>query len=141
MACSFFAPGLTTLEKADQARKNGRYKLAIKHYQQHLEQRLATKWKIKNENPYFWLLTIGDVHLEAGDPIKARQIYDEALNKKVDTLLLVDRYLTLATWYRDHDNYEQALEILKHYRDLDLLLFNGTLDKFSKEILAKEDYE
>lgn len=140
-ACGLFTKIPTVLESADAARKDGRFEEAISLYKQHMQQRLETSWKIKNENPYFWLLTVGDVYLEAGDPVKARQAYDLARENNVEVPLLVDRYLTLATWYKDHGDSKEAIAILTEYRSLDTLLFNGELDAISKELVAQEDGE
>lgn len=140
-SCGIFTKMPTVLESADQARKDGRFQEAIQLYKQHLQTRLNTSWKIKNENPYFWLLTVGDVYLQAGDPVKAQLAYDQARTQNVDLPLLVDRYLSLATWYKEHGNTKEAIAILTEYRSLDTLLFNGELDTISKELVDKEDSE
>ena len=131
----------TVLESADTARKTGDFRAAVTLYKQHMQERLATRWKIRDENAYFWLLTVGDVYLESGDPEEAREAYDQARIHNVDRNLLVDRYLTLATWYKDLGNVRKAVSILEEYRSLDPLLFNGTLDSISKEFVAQEDAE
>lgn len=140
-SCSLFTKLPTALESADDARKSGKFEEAIILYRQHLQQRVDARWKIQNENPYFWLLTIGDVYLESENPLKAKETYDQARLHNVDRPLLVDRYLTLATWYKKHGDVLKAIAVLKEYRPLDTLLFNGELDTISKELVAQQDGE
>jgi tetratricopeptide (TPR) repeat protein len=138
-ACFLFTKQRTTLEQADYFKERGDYKQAIMLYSEHLRDRLVNPLRPKNENPYFYLLLIGDVYLEDSNPIMAQQKYELAWQHNVSRELIADRFLTLATWYEKQGAYNKAIKILEQYRELDTLLYNAFLDKINKKITALEE--
>jgi hypothetical protein len=84
---------------------------------------------------------MGDVELGRGDTGKALTFYEEAEQKGVATPLISDRYRAVASWYEEHGQLKEALELLSKYRDRDDLLFDSMLDRIAKELTRKESEE
>lgn len=127
------------LELAEQFLRQSRYDDAISAYRKHIDERLALEDRPEWENPWFYLLMIGDVELRAGQPEKAILSYTEAETRGVDTSLVLDRYRSTAAWYEKEGRLAEAANLLATQRDRDPLIFNGMLDRISREIVAQED--
>ena len=125
--------------KADEHVKNKNYQRAIEEYWKHIAERLAIRDRPEWENPYLYLLDIGDIHLEQGDVAEALRHYELAEEKEVKQRYVNDRYRYIARWYEQHGELEKALEHLKLYRDKDPLLFDLMLDRIAKLILEREN--
>jgi tetratricopeptide (TPR) repeat protein len=134
-----FTSANSALEEAENTAREGNTKEAILLYQQHLEKRLAVKDRPDWENPYLYLLTIGDLELQQGNVDAALEYYQQAETKQVSKELISDRYRGVALKYESTNQLEQACTILKKYRDRDPLLFDGMLDRISKEIVTREE--
>lgn len=104
-----------------------------------MDERLEVRDRPEWENPYFYLILIGDIQLGQGDPIAARQSYDDAEKAGVDVALISDRYRSLAVWYEKQNRLKEAVEILKSRRDKDPLIFDSILDRVLKALTAQED--
>jgi predicted negative regulator of RcsB-dependent stress response len=113
-----------------------------------MQSRLEVGDRPEWENPYFYLILIGDVQLKRGDPVAALTMYQEAdtkllscedpESKKFHETLLSDRYRALATWYSDHEQLEKALEILRQFRERDSLIFDAMLDRIARKLTEQE---
>jgi tetratricopeptide (TPR) repeat protein len=127
------------VQRAEELSRQGDYDAAIALYREHMEARLAIEDRPEWENPYFYLLLIGDVQLGRGEPEAALQTYEEAERQKVEPTLISDRYRAVGRWYEEHGQLQKALEELSKYRDRDPLLFDVMLDRIAKKLTAQED--
>jgi len=140
-ACVESYSGAERVRRADELTREGQYDAAISMYREHMDERLLVSNRPDWENPFFYLLLIGDVQLGRGNPHDALSAYEEAESKKVDPSLISDRYRAVGRWYEEHDQLPQALEVLERYRDRDPLLFDAMLDRVAKKLTAQEDAE
>jgi len=124
---------------ASELSKEHRYKEAIEAYKRHISSRLADENRPKWENPYIYLLDIGDIYLEQGDVKAAINNYDLAKQNKVPKRYINDRYRNIATWYEKQGKRQEALKHLEANRERDPLLFDLMLDRISREMIAEED--
>ncbi len=129
------------LEKADELSRSGEYGKAIEEYRAHMNYRLALKKRPQWENPYFYLILIGDIQLGSGDVDAAEQSYIEARDKEVDPYLISDRFRGIARWYESKGDLKAAIAVLERYRPLDTMLYESMLDRLSRELTEKEDRE
>ncbi len=90
------------------------------------------------ENPYFYMLSIGDLQLRMGQPDQALTSFKTAEEHHVDASLISDRYRSIAIWYEEHGQFEKALSVLTGYRDRDSLLFDAMLDRIARRMTAQE---
>ena len=127
------------LKNAEQYSRQQNYDKAIEEYRAHIADRLHVHNRPEWENPYFYLILIGDLQLLQEKPEEALKSYNEAEADGVDTSLVSDRYRSLAHWYETRGNFEKAVEILKIRREQDPILFDAMLDRVSKEIVHEED--
>lgn len=132
------APG-EKIRQAEELSRQGEYDTAIVLYREHMQERLEVEDRPVWENPYFYLLLIGDVQLGQGQPELAIVTYEEAERLKVEPTLISDRYRAVGRWYQEHGQSQKALEVLTKYRDRDSLLFDAMLDRIAKELTAQED--
>ena len=109
---------------------------AIKLYEAHINYRLKLDDKPEWENPYVYLLDIGDIYLNKGDVESALKYYLEVELKKVDVDYINDRLKKVAYWHEENQNFFKAIEHLKLYRDRDPLIFDLILDRISKKIIT-----
>lgn len=109
---------------------------AIMAYERHMDLRLASEKRPADENPYFYLLMIGDVHLRQGKVAQALLAYDSAERKGISA---ADRYRAVGSWYEDRGELQQAIDILTKYRDRDELLIDAMLDRISRTLLAAQE--
>jgi tetratricopeptide (TPR) repeat protein len=91
------------------------------------------------ENPYFYLILIGDIQLGQGLIEEAEKSYALAEESKVDEYLVSDRFRGIARWYEEQGKLSEAIEFLGRYRDRDPLLYESMLDRLAKELTLKED--
>ena len=82
--CFDLYSGSEQLRQAEELTRQERYDEAIVIYRAHMEERLAIEERQEWENPYFYLLLIGDVQLGRGEPAAALEIYQEAEQHKVE---------------------------------------------------------
>jgi KDO2-lipid IV(A) lauroyltransferase len=144
-ACSL---GSNDLQHAERLAKEGNYDEAIETYRAHMQSRLEVGDRPEWENPYFYLILIGDVQLKRGDPTAALAMYQEAdakllvcedpESKTFHETLLSDRYRALATWYAEHGQLNKALEILRQFRSRDSLIFDAMLDRVARKLSEQE---
>lgn len=136
------------LRRAEELTREGRYDEAIAAYREHMESRLEVTDRPEWENPYFYLILIGDVQLSRGDPTAALTIYEESESKllscqdpeakKFHETLLSDRYRAVASWFAEHEQLEKALEILRRFRHRDTLIFDAHLDRVARTLTERE---
>ncbi|MEY4667516.1 MAG: hypothetical protein RL518_215 [Pseudomonadota bacterium] len=137
-AAGCFSTGPTELLEAEQLHGEGRHDEAIAAYQEHIANRLAVPDRPDWENPHFYLLNVGDIELSRGNVERALSAYEEAEREKVELPLVADRYRAVASWYEEHGQLEQALEILTKYRERDPLIFDSMLDRVARELTETE---
>ena len=136
-ACSSYTS--RDLQNAEELTRNGRYDEAIALYRQHMNERLAITSRPEWENPYFYLLLIGDIELGRGNVTAALAAYEEAEQRGVHQTLISDRFRSVARWHEDRDELEAARKILERYRARDPLLFESMLDRIVRKLTEKED--
>lgn len=127
------------LESAEGLAREERYEDAIEVYRRHIDHRLAVRDRPDWENPYLYYLTIGDLELKMGDPTRALESYEAAEREQVDQNLVADRYRLVARYYEEQNNREEAIRVLTRYRDRDPLLFDGMMDRISKDMIREEE--
>ena len=128
------------LKLAEEYEKENRYQDAIAEYRYHIDSRLAARKKPSWENPYFYLLKIGDIYLQLGDTSSALTSYLEAEQNQVEPELVSDRLRRIARWYEDRQEYDKAIEILITYKDRDPLLFELILDHVAKKAVMEDEH-
>jgi tetratricopeptide (TPR) repeat protein len=132
-----FQERISQAAKAEELTRKGDLIGAISAYQKHISKRISDKKRPEWENPYFYLLMIGDLELRLGDSEKALKSYELAENKGVEPLIVADRYRYVAMIKELSGDYKTAIQILTKYRERDPLLFDLTRDRISKEMTAK----
>ncbi len=137
--CVFIRDNNSLIDEAQALEQQGKSEKAIQKYIEHIELRLAEPKRPSWENPYFYFLLIGDVYLKDGDVEKALGAYETAEENKVESVLVTDRYRSVANWYHQRGQSDQALKILEKYRDRDPLLFDAMLDRIAREIVRREE--
>jgi len=130
--------GPEALNRADELTVEGRYDDAIAAYQEHIQDRLGDGNRPEWENPYFYLLNIGDIELKRDNPEKALARYEEAEQRGVALSLVADRYRAVATWHEERHELQKALEVLNTYRLKDPLIFDSMLDRIARELTQSE---
>jgi tetratricopeptide (TPR) repeat protein len=129
-------PSAATL--AERFADEGKLDEAIASYRKHIELRLQDPKRPKSENPYFYLLFIGDLYLQSEQITLARKSYEEARAKGVDGPLVAERLRSFATYFEKKDDLERAILELKRYRELDPLMFDSEIDRLHKLFVARE---
>ncbi len=137
LACSVRSPSLAN--KADEAKKAGDFKKAISLYQEHMDRRLEVKNKPEEENPYFYLILIGDCYLSLNEYENAKSKYLEAKEKEVFNQLVSDRIRKIADIKAETKDFDSAINLLREHRELDPLLFDGRIDELHKEMVSYEE--
>ena len=122
-----------------QLRCEKRYDEAVERYREHIEARLEDSRREPDENPYFYLIIIGDIYLEQGNTEKAMESFIEAKQKEVELALVADRVRRAAQVLRSQKKLREAVSLLKEFRELDDFGFDLDLDELLKEIVALED--
>ncbi len=134
-----FSPRRSVVEEAEDLARERHFDEAIELYRKHIDNRLAVSDRPDWENPFLYLLTIGDLYLRQGKLTEAIALYEEADKKGVGRALVADRYRGIALYYEEHHQLENAVQVLQKYRESDPLLFDGMADRLSKQIVAEED--
>ena len=127
------------LKEAEEYSRQQKYNEAISAYRKHMEERLSITERPEWENPYFYLILIGDIQLGQNKPEEALKSYEEAEEREVDQYLISDRIRTLASWYEKKDRLDEAVKVLLEHRDKDSFMFDSMLDRISKEIVKREE--
>jgi tetratricopeptide (TPR) repeat protein len=136
-SCSLSSHG-GAVDDAEALTADGRYEDAIQAYSHHMQERLADTARPEWENPYFYLLAIGDIQLRMGEPTAALTSFNEAEKHQIEQPLIADRYRSVAIWYEEHGHLDKALEVLQTYRDRDSLIFDTMLDRIARKMTAQE---
>ena len=127
------------LRKAEEFSRQGRIDEAISEYRTHMNERLSEKNRPEWENPYFYLLLIGDLEIRNGRVDDALKTYEEAEDKGVDKTLVSDRYRYVGSYLAERGDYQKAIEVLTRYRDRDPLLIDSMLDRLARKLVASQD--
>ena len=140
-SCAFFGfgRGPSHARVAAQLRADKKYDEAIVEYRKHIDARLNDSRREPEENPYFYLILIGDIYLEEGKTDDALASYVEAKDKEVEVALVVDRIRRIARAMKDAGKYRDAVALLKKYRELDEFVFDLDIDENLKAIVKSED--
>ena len=129
-----FSTESAQLHTAEELTTEGKPDEAIAAYRKHISERLETVDRPEWENPYFYLLNIGDIELSRGNVDAALAAYEEAEREKVELPLVADRYRAVAMWYEEHGQLQKALDVLTKYREKDPLIFDSMLDRVAREL-------
>ena len=127
------------LEEAETALREERFDDAIDAYKKHIERRISLEDRPEWENPYFYYLFIGDVHLRQKQFAKALATYKFAEEKGVAGELVCDRIRMLARAYEEQGELRTAIALLQEYRAKEPLLIDDILDRLSKKLVEQED--
>lgn len=128
------------LEEAEEATRQGDITRAIESYQRHIAHRLTMTDRPAWENPSFYELMIGDLELRRGDTAAALQAFERAERAGIDAGLVSDRYRAVGSWLEQQQRPNEALALLKKYRERDPLLFDAMLDRIAKEVTRREEF-
>jgi tetratricopeptide (TPR) repeat protein len=134
-----FSSESAQLHDAEDLTTEGKPDEAIAAYRKHISERLDTADRPEWENPYFYLLNIGDIELARGNVDAALAAYEEAEGAKVDLPLVADRYRAVAAWYEEHEQLQKALDVLTKYREKDPLIFDSMLDRIARRLTQAEN--
>lgn len=121
--------------------KEKKYEEAIQEYRNHIQDRLSIADRPEWENPYIYLLDIGDIYLEQGNVDDALATYKEASEHEVKKCYIADRYRYVANWYANKGEIQAALKLLEEHREEDPLLFDLMLDRLARQLVEEEDKE
>jgi tetratricopeptide (TPR) repeat protein len=124
---------------AAQLRSEKKYDQAISEYEQHISARLSDSRREPEENPYFYLILIGDIYLEQGKIDAALDKFIEAKEKEVEIPLVVDRIRRVGKTLHDQGKFREAVDLLQKYRGLDEFVFDLDIDENLKAIVKEED--
>ena len=127
------------LYQAEELTQQSKYDEAIVAYELHIADRLQDPARANWENPYFYLLRVGDLLLSQDKPKEALTAYVKAESEGIEKTLISDRLRSLARWYEEHDQLDQAIIILTEHRGRDPLLFDSMLDRIGRALTDKED--
>lgn len=139
IGCSSWHGSSSSLYRAEELTQQESYDEAIAAYREHIDDRLEVSDRPDWENPYFYLLRIGDIQLRQQQPGAALESYREAELQQVEASLISDRYRAVAAWYIEHGQLQDAFDLLKKHRDRDSLLFDAMLDRVSRELTTREE--
>lgn len=136
VSCTFRPASSDRLSRAESLSSQNKFDEAIDLYREHMSERIKVKDKPEWENPYFYLLLIGDLQLRKGDAEEAVVSYLEAEREKIDASLISDRLRAVAKSYEDKGELQKAIDFLREYRDRDPLLIDSVLDRLARKIVA-----
>jgi tetratricopeptide (TPR) repeat protein len=125
---------------AEELREQGHFDESSTAYFRHIESRLQVPDRPEWENPYIYLLDIGDNHLAKGDVEEALRYYEKADAQGVDASYTTDRIRGVASWYEERGELKQAIALLKRYRERDELLIDMILDRLSRQLAEQPGY-
>lgn len=124
--------------EAEKLKTEGKLREAIEQYEQHIAERRGADSKFPGENPSFYYIMIGDLYLKLEEPERALDAYLKAYEDGVMPEFVVDRLRQVSAYYEGQQLYQQAIELLTKYRELDSLLFDWDIDRLHKKIIQKE---
>jgi len=124
--------------RADQLSREKKYQEAIDEYWRHIDKRLAVKDRPEWENPYLYLLDIGDIHKEQGDIAEALRCYQMAEEKGVKQGYVNDRYRSVADWYEERGRFGEALQHLEKSRDKEPVMFDLMRDRIARRVVKEQ---
>ena len=127
------------LQRAEEFTRQQKYDDAIAMYRKHIDNRLHLSDRPEWENPYFYLLQIGDIQIQDGKIDAAINSFELAEQNGVDRLLISDRYRYVASIFEKEGRYDDAINLLTKYRERDPLLFDLIRDRIAKELVKKEE--
>jgi hypothetical protein len=127
------------LQQAEELSRQARYSEAIDAYRKHMNYRLSLTKRPEWENPYFYLILIGDIQLGQLDTSAALQSFEEAERRGVDRYLLADRYRSVATNLESQGKLDEALAVLGKYRERDVIMFDHMADRIARAIIEREE--
>lgn len=133
-----FSSESAQLHAAEDLTTEGKPDEAIAAYRKHISERLENVDRPEWENPYFYLLNVGDIELSRGNVDGALAAYEEAERAKVELPLVADRYRAVAVWYEEHGQLQKALDVLTKYREKDPLIFDSMLDRVARQLTESE---
>jgi tetratricopeptide (TPR) repeat protein len=133
-----YSVGSERLSRAEALSRERRFSEAIALYREHIAARLKVEDRPTWENPYFYLVIIGDLYLEEGNYLEALIAYEHAEKMQVDAVLVADRYRYIARKFEDRGQYRQALAVLERYRVRDTILYDLMLDRIGKKLSDEE---
>lgn len=136
---ALLAPPDSLASKADKSVEDGELDHAIEIYRAHIDERLSESDRPEWENPYFYLLMIGDVYMKKGDPAKATESYVSAESMGVETDLVSDRLLQVATWYEEKGDINGAIDHLLKFRKRDELRYDALLNELGRKLTELEE--
>ena len=126
-------------KNAEEALQAGELDQAISEYRLHLDERLDDPNRPNWENPYFYSVLIGDIYLKQDLPERAKDSYLLAKENRVSNDVIVDRIRSLSRYYAAKGNLEEALSLLKEFRNLEPLMIDFDIDQLHRKIIEKED--
>ena len=127
------------IKRAEQYTAEEKPDEAIAEYRRHMDYRLEVQDRPEWENPFFYLLLIGDLQLKKGDYEEALKSYEEAEKNGVDRSLVADRYRHAGSCLAEQGRLVEALQVLSRYRDRDPLLIDSMRDRIARELVAREE--
>lgn len=130
---------VSPLQRAEELTRQEKYQEAIAVYRVHIADRIEVADRPEWENPYFYLLMIGDLQLRDDHPESALESIELAERYKVEPGLISDRYRAIASWYEHRGDLSRAMEVLRRYRGRDELLFDAMLDRLAREMVLREE--
>ena len=141
-SCSLFSTRneLSLARRAEQAQEAGNCEKAINLYNKHIEDRITQENKAEKENPWFYLIKIGDCQFEQNKETEALNTYLEAKSKKVYPDLIADRIMKVVDMRVKQKRYDDAINLLKDHREIDELKFDSRIDEIHKEIVVNEEF-
>lgn len=145
LSCTFYFDTFTlgsprsAAEEAEAMTEAGEYDKAISLYLRHIDARLGNPYRTPEENPYFYYTLISDLYLKKGEVDKAEHYLVDALERKVNLGLCIDRLRRLGRWHEERGEFEEAFAVLQKHRALDPMLFDLEIDRIHKELIRKEE--
>jgi tetratricopeptide (TPR) repeat protein len=127
------------LQRAEEYSRREKFDDAVTAYREHIKIRLNIKERPTWENPYFYLLLIGDLQLQQKQFEAALASFELAEKNGVDRRLVSDRYVFVASLYEKEGKLDDAISILRRYRERDPLFYDMVLDRLAKELTRRED--
>jgi len=127
------------LRIAEEYTRQGDIAGAIDRYARHIAYRESIPDRPEWENPHFYELMIGDLELRRNDIAAALAAYERAERAGIEPGLVSDRYRSAGSWLEQNGRFEEALTLLRRYRERDPLLFDAMLDRIARAVTAAED--
>lgn len=139
LGCFQHQSGRSMREQADTLSKRQQYDEAIEAYWKHIRLREGVENKPDWENPYIYLLDIGDIYLAMSNFEKALETFELAETKGVKPGYVNDRLRYVGTLYEEQGELHKAIEHLQKYRDRDEILFDLMLNRLARQIVTQEE--